>query len=136
MNNTLMDAIVVSHLRRTFTSQIGVIKRTNREVMAVDDISFEIQEGELFGLLGPNGAGKTTTVKMLTTLLIPTLGSASVKGFDVVTQANEVRKRIGFIFGGERGLYWRLSGTDNLRYFASLYNLDYEVIKKHIKFLS
>jgi len=132
MNNTLTNAIEVSHLRRVFTSQIGVIKRTTKEVVAVDDISFEIQEGELFGLLGPNGAGKTTTVKMLTTLLIPTFGSASVKGFDVVARANEVRKRIGFIFGGERGLYWRLSGIDNLRYFASLYNLDYEVTKKRI----
>lgn len=127
-----MNAIEVSHLRRMFKSQIGVIKRTTREVVAVDDVSFGIQEGELFGLLGPNGAGKTTTVKMLTTLLIPTLGTASVKGFDVVAQANEVRKRIGFIFGGERGLYWRLSGVDNLRYFASLYNLDYDVTKKRI----
>jgi ABC-2 type transport system ATP-binding protein len=127
-----MNAIIVSHLRRLFTSHIGVIKRTAKEVVAVDDVSFEVQEGELFGLLGPNGAGKTTTIKMLTTLLIPTLGSASVKGFDVVTQAKEVRKRIGFIFGGERGLYWRLSGIDNLRYFASLYNIDYDVTKKRI----
>jgi ABC-2 type transport system ATP-binding protein len=127
-----MNAIIVSHLRRLFTSHIGVIKRTAKEVVAVDDVSFEVQEGELFGLLGPNGAGKTTTIKMLTTLLIPTLGSASVKGFDVVTQAKEVRKRIGFIFGGERGLYWRLSGIDNLRYFASLYNIDYDITKKRI----
>ena len=65
-----MNAIEVSHLRRIFSSQLGVIKRTTREVIAVDDVAFEIQEGELFGLLGPNGAGKTTTVKMLTTLLI------------------------------------------------------------------
>jgi len=127
-----VNAIEVFNLRRIFTSQIGVIKRTTREVLAVDDVSFGIQDGELFGLLGPNGAGKTTTVKMLTTLLIPTRGTASVKGFDVVTHANEVRKRIGFIFGGERGLYWRLSGIDNLRYFASLYNLDYDVTKKRI----
>jgi ABC-2 type transport system ATP-binding protein len=132
MHSTLANAIEVSHLRRLFSSQIGVIKRTAKEVVAVDDVSFEVQEGELFGLLGPNGAGKTTTIKMLTTLLIPTLGSASVKGFDVVAHATEVRKRIGFIFGGERGLYWRLSGIDNLRYFASLYNLDYDVTKKRI----
>ena len=110
-----MNAIEVSHLRRIFSSQLGVIKRTAREVIAVDDVAFEIPEGELFGLLGPNGAGKTTTVKMLTTLLIPTSGSATVKGFDVVTQADEVRRRIGIIYGGERGLYWRLSGLDNLR---------------------
>jgi len=127
-----MIAIEVSHLKRIFTSKIGVIRRTAREVVAVEDVSFEIQNGELFGLLGPNGAGKTTTVKMLTTLLIPTLGSATVKGFDVVRHAKEVRKRIGFIFGGERGLYWRLSGIDNLRYFASLYNMDYDLTKKRI----
>ena len=130
-----MNAIEVSQLRRIFSSQIGVIKRTTKEVVAVEDVSFEIQEGELFGLLGPNGAGKTTTVKMLTTLLIPTSGSASVKGFDVVAQADEVRKRIGFIFGGERGLYWRLSGIDNLRYFASLYSMDYDVTRKRIPYL-
>jgi len=135
MPHTLVNAIEVSHLRRTFKSHMGVIKRTTKEVVAVDDVSFEIQEGELFGLLGPNGAGKTTTVKMLTTLLIPTSGSASVKGFDIVAQAEEVRKRIGFIFGGERGLYWRLSGIDNLRYFASLYSIDPEVTKKRIPYL-
>jgi ABC-2 type transport system ATP-binding protein len=130
-----VNAIEVSHLRRTFKSNIGVIKRTTKEIVAVDDVSFEIQEGELFGLLGPNGAGKTTTVKMLTTLLIPTSGTASVKGFDVVAQAEEVRRRIGFIFGGERGLYWRLSGVDNLRYFASLYSIDPDVTKKRIPYL-
>src|SRR5512135_2787496 len=135
MQSTIGNAIEVSHLRRTFISHIGVIKRTVREVVAVDDISFDIQEGELFGLLGPNGAGKTTTTKMLTTLLIPTSGTATVKGFDVVKQADQVRRRIGFIFGGERGLYWRLSGIDNLRYFASLYNLDPDYTKKRIDFL-
>jgi ABC-2 type transport system ATP-binding protein len=130
-----VNAIQVSHLRRTFKSNIGVIKRTTKEILAVEDVSFEIQEGELFGLLGPNGAGKTTTVKMLTTLLIPTAGSASVRGFDIVKQAEEVRKRIGFIFGGERGLYWRLSGIDNLRYFASLYSIEPDVTKKRIPYL-
>ncbi len=130
-----MDAIEVNHLRRVYRAQIGVLKRTIKEILAVDDISFEIHAGELFGLLGPNGAGKTTTVKMLTTLLIPTSGSASVLGFDVVKHANEVRSRIGFIFGGERGLYWRLSGIDNLRYFASLYHVPPEVTKKRIPYL-
>lgn len=135
MHSTIGNAIEVSHLRRTFVSSIGVIRRTTREIVAVEDVSFAIQEGELFGLLGPNGAGKTTTTKMLTTLLIPTAGSASVKGFDVVTHADEVRRRIGFIFGGERGLYWRLSGIDNLRYFASLYSVDPDVSKKRIEYL-
>jgi ABC-2 type transport system ATP-binding protein len=130
-----MNAIEVFHLRRTFRSSIGVIKRSSREIVAVDDVTFDIQEGELFGLLGPNGAGKTTTTKMLTTLLIPTNGKAAIEGFDVVKEADQVRRRIGFIFGGERGLYWRLSGIDNLRYFASLYNVDPDVTKKRIAYL-
>jgi ABC-2 type transport system ATP-binding protein len=130
-----MNTIEISHLNRVYRAQIGVFKRSIKEVVAVEDISFEVQQGELFGLLGPNGAGKTTTVKMLTTLLIPSGGSARVAGFDVVKQANEVRRRIGFIFGGERGLYWRLSGDDNLRYFASLYGVDPAVSKKRIPYL-
>jgi ABC-2 type transport system ATP-binding protein len=72
---------------------------------------------------------------MLTTLLIPTAGSATVRGFDVVKQAQQVRRRIGFIFGGERGLYWRLSGIDNLRYFATLYGISPDVSKKRIHYL-
>jgi ABC-2 type transport system ATP-binding protein len=130
-----MSAIEISHLRRLFTSYIGVINRKAREVIAVDDISLSVGGGELFGLLGPNGAGKTTTVKMLTTLLIPTSGTASVLGLDVVKQAQDVRRQIGFIFGGERGLYWRLSGVDNLRYFASLYGLDPDMSRKRIPYL-
>ena len=130
-----MNAIEVQNLQRVYRARIGVIKRSIKEVMAVEDISFDIKTGELFGLLGPNGAGKTTTVKMLATLLIPTKGTASVMGYDVVKDAQEVRKRIGFIFGGERGLYWRLSGIDNLRYFASLYSVDPEVSKKRIPYL-
>ncbi len=127
-----MKAIEVNHLRRVYRAQIGVFRRSIKEVIAVEDVSFEVESGELFGLLGPNGAGKTTTVKMLTTLLIPTQGTASVIGYDVVKEAREVQKRIGFIFGGERGLYWRLSGIDNLRYFASLYHVDPGVAKKRI----
>jgi ABC-2 type transport system ATP-binding protein len=130
-----MNTIKVRNLRRVYRATIGVFRRKTKEVVAVDDISFDVQQGELFGLLGPNGAGKTTTVKMLTTLLIPTGGTAHVLGYDVVKQAEAIRPRIGFIFGGERGLYWRLSGVDNLRYFASLYHVDPAVSKKRIPYL-
>jgi ABC-2 type transport system ATP-binding protein len=130
-----MNTIQVRNLRRVYRATIGVFRRKIKEVVAVDDISFDVQQGELFGLLGPNGAGKTTTVKMLTTLLIPTGGTAHVLGYDVVKQAEAIRPRIGFIFGGERGLYWRLSGVDNLRYFASLYHVDPAVSKKRIPYL-
>jgi ABC-2 type transport system ATP-binding protein len=118
-----MAAIEVEGLRRTYKTTTGVVRRKSLEIEAVRGIDFQVPEGELFGLLGPNGAGKTTTIKMLITLLIPTSGSARVLGLDVVEQAHEVRKRIGYVFGGERGVYERLSGYDNLRYFAELYGV-------------
>jgi len=95
-----MNAIEVSHLKRSFKTNIGLLKRHTKEVQAVKDVSFEVKPGELFGLLGPNGAGKTTTVKMLTTLLIPTGGSATIMGLDIVKQADQIRPLIGFSFWG------------------------------------
>lgn len=130
-----MNAIEVNHLRRVFKTTVGRFRRETKEVVAVDDVSFEVAPGELFGVLGPNGAGKTTTVKMLTTLLIPSSGFAKINGFDVVKEADKIRGSIGFIFGGERGLYWRLSGLDNLRYFASLYNVEPDVAAERIPYL-
>jgi ABC-2 type transport system ATP-binding protein len=110
-------------LKRSYKTTVGVLRRRPLVVEAVRGISFDVAAGELFGLLGPNGAGKTTTIKMLITLLLPTGGEARVLGYDVVRDAREVRKRIGYVFGGERGLYERLSGLDNLRYFAELYGV-------------
>jgi ABC-2 type transport system ATP-binding protein len=98
----------------------------------VRGIDFEVSEGELFGLLGPNGAGKTTTIKMLVTLLIPSSGSARVLGHDVVSDARAVRRKIGYVFGGDRGAYERLSGLDNLRYFSELYGVPPKVQKRRI----
>src|SRR5205085_11795153 len=118
-----MAVIEAEELHRTYRTTTGTFRRRAKEVEAVRGVSFEVGEGELFGLLGPNGAGKTTTIKMLITLLLPTAGSARVLGLDVVEQAHEVRKRIGYVFGGERGVYERLSGYDNLRYFAELYGV-------------
>ena len=118
-----MAAIEVSELCRTYRSRKGVIRRRRTEVHALRGISFAVERGELFGLLGPNGAGKTTTIKILTTLLLPSSGTARVLGFDPAHQAGEVRRRIGHVFGGDRGLYDRLSALDNLRYFADLYRV-------------
>jgi ABC-2 type transport system ATP-binding protein len=120
---TETPAVEARDLRRTFRTRQGVLRPTRRTVEAVRGVSFEIAPGELFGLLGPNGAGKTTTIKMLITLLIPSSGSASVLGRDVVSDVREVRRRIGYVFGGDRGLYERLSGLDNLRYFSELYGV-------------
>jgi ABC-2 type transport system ATP-binding protein len=121
-----MAAIEAEGLRRTYKTTAGLVRRKALEIEAVRGIDFQVAEGELFGLLGPNGAGKTTTIKMLITLLIPTAGSARVLGLDVVEDARAVRKRIGYVFGGERGVYERLSGYDNLRYFAELYGVPAE----------
>jgi ABC-2 type transport system ATP-binding protein len=127
-------AVVEAHdLHRTYRTHTGTLRRKVKEIEAVRGVSFEIEKGELFGLLGPNGAGKTTTIKMLITLLIPTSGSARVLGHDVVKDAREVRKRIGYVFGGERGVYERLSGYDNLRYFAELYGVPAKIQKQRIE---
>jgi ABC-2 type transport system ATP-binding protein len=130
-----MAAIEAEGLRRTYKTTTGVVRRKSLEIEAVRGIDFQVPEGELFGLLGPNGAGKTTTIKMLITLLIPTAGSARVLGLDVVEQAHEVRKRIGYVFGGERGVYERLSGYDNLRYFAELYGVPPGEQRRRIEYL-
>jgi len=117
-------AVIEAHeLKRTYKTTTGVVRRKPLEVEAVRGISFAVERGELFGLLGPNGAGKTTTIKMLITLLLPTGGTARVLGHDVEREPREVRKRIGYVFGGDRGLYERLSALDNLRYFAELYGV-------------
>lgn len=99
---------------------------------ALRGISFEVEEGEIFGLLGPNGAGKTTTIKILSTMLAPTSGKAKVLGYDTFGQEKLIREHINFVFGGERSLYWRLSAIDNLAYFADLYKIPKKNQKKLI----
>ena len=125
-------AIEADALNKTFRSKTGLWRTKSKSTVAVEEISFSVERGELFGLLGPNGAGKTTTVKMLTTLLLPTGGTARILGQDVVRETGEVRKHIGFAFSGSRGLYNRLTAVQNLRYFAELYALDPAVTRKRI----
>ncbi len=125
-------AIEARQLRKTYTTTRGVFRRERVERAALRGVDLKIAPGELFGLLGPNGAGKTTMVKIFTTLLLPTSGSALVLGLDAVKEQWALRKRIGFVFGGERGLYWRLSGLDNLRYFADLYRIPPAVSRRRI----
>src|SRR5437588_12970991 len=125
-------AISVTGLTKTFRVRGGWLRRVHHDEHALKGIDLQIKRGELFGFLGPNGAGKTTTVKILTTLLLPTSGTARVLGHDVTTDTQRIRERIGFVFGGERGLYYRLSGLDNLRYFADLYRVPPAVSRRRI----
>ena len=118
-----MSAIEFDGVSRTFWARPGVFRRRSIEVRALTDVSFSVEPGELFGLLGPNGAGKTTSIKILTTLLLPTSGRARVLGFDPASEPQRVRPQIGYVFGGDRGLYDRLSARDNLSYFADVYRV-------------
>jgi ABC-2 type transport system ATP-binding protein len=99
-------------------------RRTGRPplpIMALDGLDLSVPVGEVHGLLGPNGAGKTTLCRILSTVLLPSGGQARVLGHDVVDDTAAVRRSIGIVFGGERGLYTRLTARQNLRFWAALY---------------
>ncbi|GAA4003430.1 ATP-binding cassette domain-containing protein [Deinococcus rubellus] len=102
--------------------KINQLGKTYGDFQALKSVTLEASSGEVFGLLGANGAGKTTLLRTLATLLSPTSGSASVNGFDIVRQAQQVRASIGLVSGG-MGLHDRLTGRETLKYFASLYGL-------------
>jgi ABC-2 type transport system ATP-binding protein len=116
-----MWTIEAEGLRKSYPKKIPLPFRKVEWVEAVKGVSFKVKKGELFGLLGPNGAGKTTTIKMLTTLLEPSGGTARVLGLDIRRDAREIRRRINLVAEGERTLYWRLSAYENLKYFARIY---------------
>jgi len=101
------------------------------QVRAVDDISFTCSDGEVFGLLGPNGAGKTTTLRMLSTAIKPSSGSALIDSCDVASDAERVRQRIGFL-SGNTGLYGRLTAREMVTYFGELYQMKKSDIKSRI----
>jgi len=133
----IVNAIATENITKRFVAvrtlrDLVLARWRPRSVTAVDKVSIEIREGELFGLLGENGAGKTTLIRMLSTTVLPTSGRASVLGHDVVREALAVRRVIGIVSGDERSFYWRLTGRQNLEYFAALYHLPRRAIRGRI----
>ena len=106
-----MEVIIAKNLTKQF-----------RKLVAVDHLNFSVQAGEVFGFLGPNGAGKTTTIRLLTGQILPTAGTATVAGFDIVRQRQQMKSRIGVVFEFQN-LYERLSARDNLHFTRRLYGV-------------
>ena len=120
-------AVETRGLRRTFAASRGA-----PDVVALESVDLRIERGEVFGLLGPNGAGKTTCIKILNTLLFPSAGEARVAGFDVVREANEVRRRIGLVSGGENSGYGILTVRESLWMFSQFYGVTGPVARERI----
>jgi ABC-2 type transport system ATP-binding protein len=133
-------AIEVSNLKKEFNikKKRHLFKKSNKEkeiFIAVDDINFNVNKGEIFGFLGPNGAGKTTTIKMISTLLRSTSGTILVNGVDVDKNPIDVLKNLGTVLAGERSTYWKLTGRENLEYFAAMNGITGKKAKEKIDYL-
>src|SRR5512142_1417175 len=128
-----MEAIIkIRDLGKTYESRerVGLFRSRVKKVEALKHLDLDIAPGEAFGLLGPNGAGKTTLIKCLTTLLLPSSGSAWINGYQLGKEENAVRASIGCMLMGERGLYWKLTARENLEFFGALYQIPPAARKK------
>jgi ABC-2 type transport system ATP-binding protein len=127
-SNERAVAISVNHISKTYPIPLARLKSFIRRsskppVEALRDVTLDVREGEIFGLIGPNGAGKTTLTKIIATLVQPSSGTVTVKGFDSVREEEEVRAQVGLATAEERSFYWRLTAEQNLLFFARLYGL-------------
>lgn len=130
--------IVLGSIRNTggnILIEILNLSKSFKNIKAVDNINFRVNKGEIVGLLGENGAGKTTTLRMLATMLKPTGGSAVINGYDITKEQEKVRGEVGILFGGEVGLYDRLTARENIKYFAQLNGMSSESTNSSIDFL-
>lgn len=115
--------------------EVKGLSKSFKNIKAVDNISFHVNKGEIVGLLGENGAGKTTTLRMLATMLKATEGTAIVNGYDINKDPGKVRGEVGILFGGEVGLYDRLTARENIKYFAELNGMDRKATEESIEYL-
>jgi ABC-2 type transport system ATP-binding protein len=130
-------AIETEELTKRFVLDRGfldVIRNTGKRdvITTLDGVNIKVREGEVLGLMGPNGAGKSTLIKILCTLILPSEGNAYINGYDVVKEGKKARSSIGFVTTDERSFYWRLSGRENLQFFATLHNLPRTKVKARI----
>jgi ABC-2 type transport system ATP-binding protein len=132
MQTLQIDALTKRFRQLANARELLAAPRRRQERTALDALSFEVSEGELFGVLGENGAGKTTLIRILATALLPTSGSARVDGYDVVEASGHVRERIGLVSSEERSFYWRLTGRQNLEFFAALVHLPRDRARRRI----
>lgn len=116
--------------------EIMELSKSFKDIKAVDQLTLNIESGEIFGLLGENGAGKTTTLRMLSTMLKPTAGNAIINKHDLLKKPELVRGSIGILFGGETGLYDRLTARENIEYFGLLNGMEKKQIKIRIEELT
>lgn len=116
--------------------EVKGLSKSFKEVKAVDDLSFRVNPGEIVGLLGENGAGKTTTLRMIATMLKPTAGTVTINEYDLLKEPNKIRREIGILFGGEVGLYDRLTARENIKYFADLNGMADKDAKESIERLT
>ncbi len=110
--------------------------KRSKKISALNRINLEIPEGKIFSLLGPNGAGKTTLIKILCGLILPTSGTSEVCGYDVTKEGTEVKNLVGLVTGEERSFYWRLTGRENLHFFAALHGFSSKKTNERVNFLS
>jgi ABC-2 type transport system ATP-binding protein len=132
----MSSAVFIDNLTKKFARTSGYRDllpfRKKQWVTAVENMTLDIREGEFFGLLGPNGAGKTTLIKLLCSLILPTSGIARIFGHDILREEQTVKNLVGLVSSEERSFYWRLTGYENLEFFASLYNLPKQLARQRI----
>lgn len=123
-------------------SKVFPVNKTYREIFlnmfqkktvtALQGVDLRIEKGDLFGLLGSNGAGKTTLIKILCTLVLPSSGTAYIDGLDVRKKSREIKPKLGYVIGDERSFYWRLTGKQNLKFFAVLNNIPHREVDRTV----
>lgn len=133
----LADAVEAYNLRKIYPQPRNFFemftKKRNNEVLALDGVSLKVKKGECFGVLGPNGAGKTTLTKILCTLILPSEGTAMVNGYDVLKEGSKLRSSVGLVSSDERSFYWKLSGRQNLMFFALLHDFKRREARKRVE---